>query len=703
MATIRNESPQAILQGVQDLSGRPPVIEPEQIPTHLPHIFLLTERGPLEPQLVVGGSRQRMYGRKSFDLRGKFATHQTVLANMVNEQANSAMIQRIVPPDANDPATLALGVDLLKEEIPVYERNADGSVREDEFGNQISTGSTITGHTAIWKVSEVSTGIDDGYGGTIGGDGELGKQSPSTGEQVDTGGNQSTFYPLFEFKVAHIGSYGNNVGLRLSAPSTESNNQIDEETVLDQGAYLYRAQLVERPDDNSSPQIIPNNFGELFVDFSLKEGVVNERVGRDLFYREALLPTYEELDQPGIPPKYAPFGEMHVYEDNLDAILSDIYAEEVAIGDLPVDDTEGSNGYRHMINILSGNDLHGNAYHTYRVKGPADGGALLSENSTHYAGGGSDGTLSLDNFNDAVGTITANYDRQPWPFLDKAQFPQSVIYDTGFPVEVKEKLLVPISLRKDIYVVLSTQDVSQPQLSVSEEASMAITLRAAARAFPESEVFGTPTCRAIVMGQSGRLINSQYKGLLPLTLELAAKSARYMGSGNGVWNAGLGFDVPGNNRITLFKDVNNTFKPANVRNRDWDNGLVWAQQYDRRSLFIPAVQTVFNDDSSVLNSALTMIAIVELEKVAERVWRDLTGISFLTNEQFIDRSDRLIEEEIVGRFDNRFTIQSETTITGNDEQRGFSWSTEITIFAANMKTVGTYTITSRRIDDLESA
>ncbi|MAP21598.1 MAG: hypothetical protein CL582_11740, partial [Alteromonadaceae bacterium] len=77
-------APKAILKGVRDESGGNLPVIPEQIPTHLPHVFLFTEKGPLEPQIVSGSSAQRMYGSKSFDLRSKYATHQTVLASVLN-------------------------------------------------------------------------------------------------------------------------------------------------------------------------------------------------------------------------------------------------------------------------------------------------------------------------------------------------------------------------------------------------------------------------------------------------------------------------------------------------------------------------------------------------------------------------------------------------------------------------------------------
>ena len=693
MPTIQNAAPQYILNGIQDLSGRPPVIDPAQVPSHLPHIFLFTERGPLEPQLVVGGSRATMYGSESFNLRSPYATHQTVLANVINEQANQVMLQRVVPSDIADEATLTLSLELVEQEIPLYERGPDGGYLLDGSGDRIvDAAGPINGYQARWVVTDIASSGDD-----------FGARGTSTGSLIGTGSAQSIIYPIMDIKVSHKGSYGNRQGIRLSAPLASDTDATDEDVIYTENTFIFRAQLVELPKNSSSPIVIQTLLGEQAVDFSFKPDVLNTKFDSDLDIRNVLLQSYQDLEPSDVPKTFGPFGDLHVYDDNVSTILGLLFEAEKDQGTIPYDADDTETDYRYLFNFFTNKNHEGVPYYTLDLLGPADGGITLSADHTHYAAGGDDGTLSGSEFDTTVGNIVDFYDQQPWPMLDDAVYPQSCIYDSGFTLETKYKLLKPIALRKDMWVVLSTQDANAPQLSASEESSVAIALRAAARAYPESEVYGTATCRALVIAQSGYLINSQWKGLLPLTIELAEKSARYMGASNGIWKDGLGFDVPGNNHVRMFKEVNNAFKPARARNRDWDNGMVWAQNYDRRSLFFPAVQTVYNDDTSVLNAALTMMCAVELEKVCARVWRDLTGISYLTDGQFIERSDTLITEAVNGRFDGRFVIVPLTTITGNDEQRGYSWTTEITLYAPNMKTVGSYTITARRISDLDAA
>lgn len=686
MVTIKNASPQAYLLGIRDESGRGELLQPEMLPTHLPHVFIFGERGPSEPVIGVGDALVRTFGRNSLEYRTPYANHQTVLLNTLNERANLTMVQRLKPHDAAPPATLCFYLDVMTEELDEYERRADGSYVLDELGKPKPTGEKISGIVGKWTV------------GALPNPEVLGDQDIMPGTMVNTAGEQSELYPMWEFQVSDFGKYGNLLGVRLWAPSTKSSIPVDEDVITDQLAYLYRLQFVERPDEKSTAKIVQSKFGEQFLDFSLKEGVVNRRVDMDLFADEVILQGYHEPENPGVP-LFGPFGAMHVYYDHLEKLLGDISANEVPFGNFPNTDDP-----KHMINILSGEDYLGNPYHTYKVLGPVDGGVLFTEHSTHYASGGSDGTMTLATFDQLVKEQLQDYGDLEVNFLNTAVYPHSVFYDTGFSIDTKKAMLTPIGRRKDVYCVMSTQDVSDRQNTVAEESSMAVALRAAARMYPESEVYGTSTCRAIVIGQSGYLANSKYKGLLPLTIEFAAKCAEYMGASNGFWDSVSKPDLAPGNQLRLFRSdsVNAPFKPASVRNRDWDNGLVWAQSFDRRSLFFPGFQTVYDDDTSVLNSAMNMIIAVELEKVAERTWRELTGISSLTADQFLDRSDRLIAEKVANRFDNRVIVVPETYYTSMDDQRGYSWSCNIHMYANNMKTVGTFTIVAHRREDYEA-
>lgn len=684
---IISAAPFANLLGIQDVSGRPPVIDAEVTPSHLPHVYLYAEKGPTLPQLVSGDSLTSLFGAKTLDTRSPYFNHQSVLANILQGAGNAIMLQRILPADAGPKSRLLLSLDIVAEPaLPQWQRNADGSFKRDANGDKMQVtggGATAAGYLARWVVNDWD--VEEGFGEVV----------SKVGSIINSVSTQSTVYPILELEASWVGAYGNNLGLRLTAPTTNSGAPLNNSVAEAIKAYIYRAQLVSRLDAASSATTVETLQGEPFVEFALKTGAIDKTTDSELAIEEVLLQAYQAIGTPGFPDQYGPFGSMKFYRDNYELVAAMIGALEAPKGLLPELTMDGDSDYLYHINPFTATTFEGVPYHTLTIQGPADGGVLFNDNTVVYAIGGSDGTMSDSLFDGLVRTELANYN-----YLDDAVYPQSVIYDTGFTLDTKYAMLTPIGKRKDMYVVLSTQDVLEPQNTASQEASIATGLKTAARNYPESEIYGTPVCRAIVIGSSGHLINSKYKGLLPLTIEFAQKCARYMSAGNGIWKSGLGFDVPPNNQITMFRDVNSTFKPAAQRNADWEIGLVWVQNFDRRSLFWPAVQTVYDDDSSVLNSAINMIVAVELEKVAQRTWRNLTGISNLTADQFIERSNRLITEQTEGRFDGRVRIIPETFYTSKDEQRGYSWSCKIHMYAPNMQTVGTYTIVAHRISDL---
>lgn len=681
MSTKLKAAPKAILNGVRDESGGNLPVIPEQIPTHLPHVFLFTEKGPLEPQIVVGSSAQRMYGSKSFDLRSKYATHQSVLANVLNGNGNAMMVQRLKPEDANPEATLRLSLEVVSDQIPVYERNDDGSIKLDVDGNPISTADTVAGHRARWLVGSAS-------------DGQIGNATAQAGELLNANDEQSTVYPIMDLQVSDFGAHGNLKGVRLSAPTLKSTQVPNESAIADQSAYLFRMQMIERPDAKSQPNVVETTRGSQSTEFALKPGAIDKNFDSELYAGDILLDAYRNLDV--LPKQYGPFNGLHIYQDDIDTVLEMLYTAELEQQPEWSDDIEDA---KYLFNFIGGEDLEGNAYHTFKLEGISGGGAVFTPNTNHFASGGSDGTISFEQMNKLVKNECEQYGDGEFPLLDTAMYPHSVFYDTGFDLDTKKAMLIPMSRRKDVSTILSTQDVLLPQNTAEQESAMATTLRAAARAFPESEVYGTSVCRAVVIGHSGHLLNSPYKGLLPLTIEFANMCSSFMGASDGIWKADRGFDTAPYNQISMFKDVNATYKPQNVYDSDWDSGLVWVQNFDRRSLFFPAIQTVYDDSTSTLNSAINMFIIAEVEKVAERAWRQLTGNSKLTSDQFVERSDELISDMVEGRFDDRVIIVPRTEITDIDEELGYAWSTTIELYMNNMRSVGSYTIVARRRAD----
>lgn len=688
-ATILNAAPMTRLLGTQDMSTRPPVAEAEALPQHLPKIYFYAEKGPTTPQLVVGAARSAIYGDNSFDLRKPYANHQTVLANLVNAQGNAAMYQRLKPTDAKGPATVRLMLDVLACKVPVFERHSDGSVKLDLVGNPKTTGETIDG----FKVKFVAVPVPDTESGS-----QFGLGTMEDGDQVE-GETQSVRYPFGDFEIDSFGKHGNNKGLRLWAPTTKSSIPMDTRLLSQSKVFPIRMACVQRPADNATAKVVETLSGEQFVDACLKPDTLNS-ADKLVYAGDVFIQSYQNLNNPAFPPVFGPFGRMHIYSDVIAEMLQMFHDAELPYMDAFSDFTGVGGDEIFMFNLLGGVSSNGVPYHSYQMVTTGADTVRLSENSTIYAKGGSDGTMTDDLFAGLVAAEVAEYANENSYLMDTAKYPESIIYDSGFPLDTKKALASFIAVRKDTFVVLSTHTVGQPALSASEESSLAVALRTRLQMYPESEYFGTPVMRGMIVGRSGKLLNSQYRKALPLTLEIAAKAAAYMGAGNGEWEKGAGFDAAPLNQVSMFTDINVTFTPVSVRNKDWANGLVWVESFDRRSVYFPALHTVYDNDTSVLTGLFTALACVELQKVGDRSRRQFSGRSDLTNAQLIERVNTFIEERTAGRFDGRFIIRPNTYITSADEQRGFSWTTAIQIFAPNMKTVGTLSVEAYRIEDL---
>jgi hypothetical protein len=304
----------------------------------------------------------------------------------------------------------------------------------------------------------------------------------------------------------------------------------------------------------------------------------------------------------------------------------------------------------HLFNIISGVSSQNVPYHTFQLVDGA-GSIRPTQFSNIFAAGGSDGTISNAVLGDLVKNYMLGYLDPNSELQELALNIESIIYDTGFPLQTKYALANIIGLRKDTFVVLGTYDVDGPVMTQSEEHSVAVALRTRLQMFPESDYFGTPVMRGMIVGRSGTLRNSQYKGRLPLTFEVGIKAARYMGAGDGRWKNGRNFDGAPGSVVENMTDISITWVPTTVRNKNWSVGLNWVQAFDRRSFFFPALKTVYNDDMSVLNSFITAMAICTLNKVTAAAWRQFSGVSGISNGLLIDRTNAFIKSQTQGRFD----------------------------------------------------
>jgi len=353
-----------------------------------------------------------------------------------------------------------------------------------------------------------------------------------------------------------------------------------------------------------------------------------------------------------------------------------------------------------------------------------EGGVRLTKNTNIWLSGAKDGIMSTWLMNGLVAADMDNYNNGLHEYNDLVLHPESIIYDSGFSLETKKVLAKFISRRKDTFVVLSTfeQPYRNPFLdlqsaisdsasgsapesgapqTLDEQYSVGVALKTMLELYPESATFGTPVMRGMVIGGSGEIINSLYTPRVPVTYEVVYKAARYMGAKNGAWKNGFLFDRAPQSVVTQLKNIDVTWVPASTRNTLWSVGVNFVLNYKIRTQFFPALQTVYENDTSVLNSFFTAVAISYLNKVQHAAWREFSGSISLTNAQLEEAVNTFIANQVKDKFDGKFVVIPDTVVTELDEIRGYSWTSNIKIYANNMKTVMTAQVEAYRSSDLE--
>ena len=729
---ITKATPRAILLGVRDESTRQLPLETEALPQHLPLLFLLTEKSE-EMAIVTGGAINQLYGNKTLNPSSPYHNHQTVMAETILARGNQVMVKPIKLPTSKR-ATLRLSVETIATMVP------DGS---DELGVNKKLVTRVIWHADRVDASITGNGLGQGTVLAAYRDGAETSSITGTKLSVLTTDTDTVYHatsslvPILDLEVDARGDFGNRFGISLEAPLDSDAFPTDQSLAASLKSFVYRLKLFERPESSSTPKPVYNNYSANSTDFVLKPHSSNPVSGSQVSLQDVIVDMYQESGDAESIPRIAPFPNVYIYQDNIETVARLIAggytvegkdaADAVYTFNVPglynTEDQVRANLYN--VNILTGTDIVGKVYNNVNYEESVKyGGIRLGKDSVIYAAGGTDGVPYKNGAIDRLETLRL-YDEavRDWcttefveanPVFDSAKYPFSTLHDSGFGMKTKLAMLQPMGLHKRIWVNLATHSVAdyldpeaidlefitQPQLTASEEIARGTALRTAASVYPESEVYGTPVVRAIIVMHSGKLRSGRSRDYLPLSLSVADKVAAYCGAGNGMWNSDYAFDDGDNKRETMFNEVNNTYQSRAVYNKAWDAGLIWVQNYDRNSRFFPAYQTAYPNDTSVLNSLPVLIAISYLERVCEIVWRKLTGNGRLEPQQFLERSNELILDETRGRFDNRFTIRPNTQYTKADEARGYSWSTEIELYANNSRTVGTFTIVAKRSSDL---
>lgn len=690
MTTYFNAVPRVVFNGIRDRSRRTFIRPTTTYAQHTPLLRLFTETGPTETT-YVGDSDDGfagIFGQTSLDQRSKYFNQQSLLALNLLGQGNGFYVKRLRPEDANNPSRLIVAIDMVRDLVPQTITRLSGfnypsAVSDIARGPVAAADSTVEG----WRCRVIL--IEDNVT-------EIGAQRVLPGTMVSNiDGSQSTVYPLFELPASFFGKMGNNLGMRIWPTNAVDPDGYDASATDLFATRLFRVQFVELDPNMSSPNVIKTKDDEDYVNVSFDQGVYSTLYDRDLGITDVLVQAYQDDGvENGLTPLFSPFSEIFTYSRNIDTVREFIWDTEKLVNPA-FPDLKG------QIDFLTMTQLDGDPYKGVLLETAINGGVVFGKNTTVYAFGGSDGDTSLTEYVKLVDNENTNFGELNDQYENIALYQFGFLYDTGLPMASKYKMMQTLAKRKDLMCMFTTYvEGEEKGLTASEEASRAQALMTRMKAFPESTLFGTGVCRAMIVLQSGKLMGGGYNKRVPQLLDVAMSWAKYAGAGNGILRAGAEMDVHPNNEVSFIKGLNVPFFNARATNNIWTNGATYSTTYDDRRQYYPCLRSVHQDDTSVLLSPITVNICCVIMRLIHKVHAQFSGNSFLTKEQLVERCDQLILDLTRDLFGGRVEVTPKTEITGVDNNNGTSWTCTVTVAANNPRTTMNFFLDTVRRGDV---
>lgn len=494
--------------------------------------------------------------------------------------------------------------------------------------------------------------------------------------------NVDSCLPIITIEAADPGEWGNYVGIEIFKAPDAQQNTIGIET----GCVVYEAVVMVEDETTGQRTPLPNIYGSDTTYFTLKPDSIYN--GVNYFFDDVMKDHYiQPLDSLTRQPWFSNF-HFHVETAVATSMGEDYWAYD-------------------YLNNVGANSLN-----------------IFRRNKSWFCKGGSDGFPNdtgsvihgrLDKqrrYDDAVRNWLLTVDETN-PLSDYAKYPFSTVWDTGFTKETKLVLPNLQRYRKDVWIACSavshyryiddpvTGDTvfePAPVLDTPEAISLAAYYKTMLSLNMESIEYGTPFLRGILTMQDG--LNKRFgKKRQSIILAIYEMVCAYCGSSSGKWVHDKSFDSEEYNNLTGWHDVSCTYLPPVPKEQAWDNGVIYAQNKSLESLFFPMFQTVYPNDTSVLNDMFLMMACCHIQHVLYKAWARTTGNTRDDPDEIADYIDDYIDTELNGVFDSRFRIETKTTYNPIDKLNGFSWTTETFIYSNMTRHSATFSIVARRMSD----
>lgn len=667
----RNASPVNYKEGMQDNSVPDLVRTPTGDPIHKPLIFTFAARGvDNEAFPLVGDNAFDLLGRSVFDLRGPYATFNTPYQAMFNTNGNEAMYQRLVPDDAKT-ATFRLYADVLATKVPAYERDAGGKVVYDATGRP-KTIAPVDGLLVVLRSLLIDAASPD-FGNAIEIEGTL----------LGTGGAKSKMYPIYDIKAPYAGADCNGFGHKLIPLNEKTSPALTSAYQQAVGGRVYTLQWFETLAGVTSPVIWKTLASMSSLNFSFKPDAYYQPMRTPLDFEEVVADAYRKTTPDvGQLPNYGPFEGFHVYHEELEKVL------KLAQAAIKTASPSAAVADPYLVDLFGGMDLTGQPYDGFQVNPATETGkTVYSATNIHYLQGGDDGTMGNEAYDELVRREMMLFpDGGKVSYDNELKYSLGCFWDSGFSFDTKSACVNFIGRSRNTFLTLATHVFDQGRNDLQTEEGAKIALIELITSVPESSRYGTPAARGMVTGQTALIRNSSYKKPVPMNYTLANFFSKYLGAGEGQAEPEARFGRGEQTVIEDLADLSMPWKGNDVYASDWDVSLVTARSYDYYRLFIPAIQSIYDEERSVLNNALFNFMMTYVYRVSDRVWADMSGESRMTRDEIAKEINKRIIERLSGKLDGIADVTPNAYFTAEDIANGYSVTLDLNAFGGVLLT-----------------
>lgn len=775
MSFATTSTPGGKSYGTQDNSRRPIPADPITASMTTGLVGILAERGRGDVTLTTT-SANILYGNKTFDKDSAFYHHSTEFLSGMAGLGIPMFVKRFIPVGATK-AMLRVSLELIATDLPNYERNSDGTIKQTVdpitgIATAVTNG-TVQGTRAVIHVGvsqfapenrkfAAANIMDDFRDGSVAVNGKfLGEITRADGSKEHP---KSRLYPIMDLEVDSEGEYGNNIGLVLEVPTLKQVNPANISNVIKNKAFPVRVSVVEREDRYTTPQVVPSLKSELQLDVFMKTRAIDHISGKNISFARKLIENFNRKMTATETPIWGPFGNIHVYEKNLNEIqqmLCEGYAytdtdgnDIVIAGEGSYDDDAFDYGRTvdhalsqplnfGLFNIFTGRDVNDVPYFSFDVRDSLMfGGVAVNSESVVYSDGGEDGLWSfadgspatlvnLKLLDDAMRNFLNTFGRGKDQLKDILRYPITQVVDTGWSLDTKLAHSNILSARPDIHMEIGTQ-------AVAEKGNVTVDLGPVYKGYSTNAEVALSTELLDGWNWQPRLTAEQDEAIATRLRTFFSLTPESVFFGTPVMRVHVfghsGFDVDDTYERPLPGSFDRGLAMARFTGvTGWDKASDFTENDNRKPMFLKDMSYSYRDEDVADSAWATGMNFLRSHDIVDHFWPAIQSIyphqdSILANAKFVlvaskchyygmevwrsisgeNKTDEQFKQEledeayriIGGKFTEDVRIVVEAILTEADVARGYSGYLKFHIGVGSPRTKLVYSVHGYTLDQL---